>query len=60
MYWMNVFVNESILIKKDFFKVLGEEWRKIPQATLAILVDSVPSRCAAVPVVKAKGYATKY
>ncbi|XP_011144066.2 uncharacterized protein LOC105185907 [Harpegnathos saltator] len=40
------------------FSQLEEEWKKIPQATIDALIDSMPRRCQA--VIDAKGFATKY
>lgn len=42
----------------DLFKVLSEEWKKIPLDLIVKLVDSMPRRCEA--VIAANGYATKY
>ena len=44
--------------KDKLFEILKEEWYKIPLDVLIKLVDSMPSRCAA--VIKSKGYPTKY
>lgn len=40
------------------FMQLEETWKKITQATINELIDSMPRRCQA--VIDAKGYATKY
>lgn len=37
---------------------LLEEWNNIPLDKIITLVDSLPSRCAA--VIASKGFATKY
>ena len=42
----------------DLFKLIKEEWYKIPLDVLINLVDSMPRRCAA--VIASKGFPTKY
>lgn len=42
----------------DLFRAIEEEWYRIPIDRLIALVDSMPSRCAA--VIASNGYATKY
>ena len=44
--------------KEAFIKELYEHWKTIPKERFAKLMDSIPSRCAA--VINAKGYAQKY
>lgn len=44
--------------KQTFYEMLESAWKKISIDVLIKLVDSMPSRCAA--VIKAKGYPTKY
>lgn len=44
--------------RAQLLQCLMEEWRKIPLSRLNALVDSMPSRCAA--VIKAGGHPTKY
>lgn len=44
--------------KRDLFKTLSEEWKKIPRDVIIHLIESMPRRCAAVII--SKGMATKY
>lgn len=44
--------------RNQLLQCLEEEWKKIPLNRLNALVNSMPSRCAA--VIKANGFATKY
>lgn len=44
--------------KHQMKKILEDEWNKLPLTKLTKLVDSMPSRCAA--VIASQGYPTKY
>ena len=49
---------EKFKKEADLMNALVREWSKIPVDRIVKLVDSMPSRCAA--VIKANGNATKY